>query len=211
MRRTIVIVTAAVLVLGSTAAGAALWVSHRSGEPLAAVTPQGAAGLKESPTLSSAPWIYQDRGAAHIQTVRRLPAIEFPPGTTYRVALNRLLRSVVETGTIPGSARVVGRLPSGIVWQKGAKRRGPRLDLTAPWGYTLPGGLVRAPTLRVEPSVPRARASAIFAAFMNGTPMGVGKAEGLSADAPKLARCQIRASITSRRACAIRPPATTPG
>lgn len=167
--------------------------------------------MKESPTLSSAPWIYQDRGAAHIQTVRRLPAIEFPPGTTYRVALNRLLRSVVETGTIPGSARVVGRLPSGIVWQKGAKRRGPRLDLTAPWGYTLPGGLVRAPTLRIERSVSRARASAIFAAFMNGTPMGVGKAQGLSADAPKLARCQIQASIASRRACAIRPPATTPG
>lgn len=88
----------------------------------------------------------------HIQTVRRLPAIEFPPGTTYQAAVNRLLRSVVETGAIPRSARIVGRLPAGIVWQIGGKRHGPRLDLTAPWGYTLPGGIVRTPTLRIDPS-----------------------------------------------------------
>lgn len=209
-RRLITAITVGALVVGSAAAGAALWVSHGAGEPIAGVTPEGRAGLRESPTLSSAAWVFQDQGAPHIRDVRRLPAIQFPPRTTYAQAVNALLRSVMESGTVPKSARVVAKLPPGVVWRTGDAKRGPRLDLTAPWGYTLPRGLVRTPTLRVDPSLSGAQASKLVEAFMKGAKVGRGRADGITADVPKLFRCQVQAIGRAPRVCPpVRPRATS--
>lgn len=208
-RRLLTITVAGALLAGSAATGAAIWVSHGAGDPITGVTPGGRAALSESPTLASAAWLFQQNGAPHIATVPRRPAIQFPPGTTYRAALNLLLRSVAASGSVPPRSRVVAPLPAGIVWRTGTKRRGPRLDLTAPWGYTLPSGLVRAPSLTVDPSIPRRDAAKIIDAFMAGTPIGTGRAKGLSADAPRLARCQIQIVGKRTPRCAITPPKAT--
>ena len=75
--------------------------------------------------LSHAGWLFQAEDSAPIQTAPLLPALRFPPGTTYRVALTALVRSVAASGRLPKAAVVVAHLPRGAVWAP--SRTGPRL------------------------------------------------------------------------------------
>lgn len=200
-------VAAVIAFAGATAIGGAIALRHEA--PTVSLRPDAAAGVAESPTLAGAPWLYQRNGAPHILTVQRRAALQFPPGTRYRTALDRLMRSVVETGTTPTGATIVSGLPEGVVWQTGTSTRGPRLDLTAPWGYTVPAGKIRTPTLNVSRAVPFDQAIAISNAFISGLPLGKGRAKGLRVDVPRLASCQIQSPGRPHRTCRIQPPHRT--
>jgi hypothetical protein len=170
-----------------------------------APAPEARAAIAESGVLARAPWIVQDRGAPRIDRVGPLPSLVLPPGTGYREALTALLGSVLTTGSLPPGTRLGEPLPAGVVWDRSRPARGPRLDLRAPWGYTLPGGLVRGPEFRLPPGRPAAEASDLLAALRAGRPTGRPLPAGFVAGAPRLAACQVLRAGAARRACPIAP------
>lgn len=198
------IALAAISLVGATAIAGAIAI--RPDSPTVPLNPDAAAGVAESPTIAGAPWLFQRQGSPHILTVQQRGSLQLKPGTRYGDALDRLLRSVAETGTIPAGLTVAAPLPRGVVWQTGTRTRGPRLDLTAPWGYTLPTGKIRTPTLRISRSVGFDEASALGDAFIKGTPVGKGRARALRADTPRLSHCQIQTPRRPYKSCRIQRP-----
>lgn len=186
-RRSLGLLAAAAVAFAAAAtAGAIMW-DQRSGETLP-VSKQARPAIAESAILARAPWLSQPSGSPLIQRERPLPALRYPPGTTYRAALTQLVRSVAATGTLPAGATVLAALPRGAVWAPG--RDGPRLDLTAPFAYGVPAGTINPPLFTIDGSATPAEAGAIARAVRDGIPVGTGAARKLSVDAPALRACQ---------------------
>lgn len=203
-RRKAVAVGVAAALLGATGAAAAVLINRS--HPSVQMSSEARAGIEESPTLANAPWLYQSDGASHIDQVTRRSSIRFPPGTTYAQALQRLMRSVLETGTLPKGVIVEPPLAEHVVWQRGTKVTGPRLDLTAPWGFALPSGLIRTPSLQIASWVPLKEDLRITRAIRDGRPIGLGRGKGITADVPRLPRCQIQGVRGTIPACNVRRP-----
>jgi len=198
-RRTFALVAAALAIAGGGAAPAAVMLTTGA-KPAIPATALGRAGLEESGVLAGAPWLFQRAGAPLIQTVRRRPSLRFAPGTSYREALSALVRSVVADGALPRGASVAPPLPRGAVWAPG--RSGPRLDLTAPSGYTVPEGAISVPSFVIAGDVSPSEAEAIVQAVRNGTPVGRSAAAKIGVEVPVLKPCQ---RLPRAKACRLDP------
>lgn len=188
-RRTFGLLAAAAVVLAAGATAGAIMLTQDD-TPALPVQPGARPAIAESAILARAPWLIQTDGAPLVQRVRRLPALRYPRGTTYRAALTQLVRSVAATGTLPRSAVLVPALPRGAVWAPGSGKLGPRLDLTAPFAYAVPTGAISPPQFTIARSATPAEAQAIAVAFRDGTPIGTGAASKVHVTAPTLRPCQ---------------------
>ena len=163
----------------------------------ACAAPLATAAAPEPSVPAGAGWLFGAQGASPVQVAPRLPALRFPAGTSYRVALTRLVRSVAADGRLPAGAVVTGRLPRGVVWAPSPT--GPRLDLTAPASYSLPRGVILTPTITFPASVPARRAIEIVRRLNAGGHIGTA-ARTLGVGVPRLAACQLcRSRPSSRR------------
>ena len=196
-RRTFGLLAAAAVVLAAGATAGAIMLTQND-SPALPVAPGAKPAIGESAILARAPWLFQGDGAPYVQEVKRLPALRYPRGTTYRAALGQLTRSVAATGT----------LPRGAVWAPGTRKLGPRLDLTAPFGYTVPTGAISPPQFSIAGSATPAEALAIALAFRDGTPIGVGPASKIRVTAPTLRACQRLPRVAPCRLQAPPPPAS---
>ncbi len=158
-----------------------------------------AAPAPEPRVPAGAGWLFGAQGASPVQVAPRLPALRFPAGTSYRVALTRLVRAVAADGRLPAGAVVTGRLPRGVVWAPSPT--GPRLDLTAPASYSLPRGVILTPTITFPASVPARRAIEIVRTLNAGGHIGTA-ARSLGVGVPRLAACQL---LPRRGPCALAP------
>ena len=206
-RRTFGLLAAAAVVLAAGATAGAIMLTQND-SPALPVAPGAKPAIGESAILARAPWLFQGDGAPYVQEVKRLPALRYPRGTTYRAALGQLTRSVAATGTLPRSAALVPALPRGAVWAPGTRKLGPRLDLTAPFGYTVPTGAISPPQFSIAGSATPAEALAIALAFRDGTPIGVGPASKIRVTAPTLRACQRLPRVAPCRLQAPPPPAS---
>lgn len=108
------------------------------------LTPESADTVVNDAILSNAAWVFLPDGPSDILRVPELPALRFPPGTTYKAALTALYSSVVETGRLPSSAALTRALPRPVV--VACRADGSlELSLIAPFGYD-GSGAVRAPS-----------------------------------------------------------------
>ncbi len=199
--RGLLLAAAAVVVLGGGAATAAVVMSGDGGDPAVPLAPGPAAAVRESAVLARAPWLAPGRTPVRIQETRPAPSLRFAAGTSYPAALRSLVASIAADGTLPDEARLAGPLPRGVVFApRGA---GARLDLTAPFGYGRPSGVVLPPTLRLPASLSQAEALRVARAF---------RAEGLRAidarliDIPRLAPCQRLPRRAPCRLAPVEPP-----
>lgn len=174
-----------VLALAGAAVATAFMLSSNTGSTLP-VSPAAEPALAESPVLSRAPWLFQRSGSPLIQETRRLPSLRFRPGTTHQSALRQLVRSVGTTGSLPPGTRLAPSLPLGVVWAPG--RRGPRLDLTAPFAFNLPTGGISPPLYVIPGSVSAAEAVRIAQQIRDGRLSPAQAARFVRA--PRLAACQ---------------------
>ncbi|MCB0882198.1 MAG: hypothetical protein KDC33_08290 [Thermoleophilia bacterium] len=110
-----------------------------------------AARLSDDALLKGAPWLDQSMGSPSIRSVRALPSLVFPAGTTYDDAITALYESVRSTGALPTSATLGPALPKDIVFA--VSRDGSRLSLTAPYGYDVGTGNILMPSLAFPPSM----------------------------------------------------------
>lgn len=189
----------AILLLTSVIALAVQLVSG-GGESLP-VRPEARAALHESAVLGRAPWIYQHRGAPRLQEVPRAPSLVYPQGTSYGKAISQLYRSVALTGTLPSGTRLAAPLGPGVVWRVGRGVYPPALDLTAPFGYTIPAGVIRAPSLMIPASVPAAVAERFAQALRTeGFPKDP-LASKVVVDVPSLASCQVQVPGRDTNTC----------
>ncbi len=197
-RRVTVAVTIGLVLSGGTAA--AVTLLHPFGWGLSVPAGQQAAQeIDRSPVLSRAPWLRQPGGTPRIDQVPALPSVVFPAGTTYQQALEALLKSVVERGSLPAEAELAAPLAPGVVWSPEKEGSLPALDLRAPWGYTLPGGLIRTPSYSLPGSLPSEKVGGIVRALQRGQPLGEPLPAGIRVEAPALASCQVAAA--GRVAC----------
>ncbi|WP_217924991.1 hypothetical protein [Miltoncostaea oceani] len=198
-RRAILSYALAGAVLTGGGATAAVMLSGSSGATVP-VSPEAEAALRES-VVGRAAWLQPGyRGSPLVQVVPRLPALRFPEGTTYAQALRGLVASVGRDGTMPRGARLAPPLPRGAVWAP--SRTGPRLDLTAPFGYGLPRGNIREPDFRISGSLTARQAERLARAFIEGrlTPR---QARAIRLGVPRLPACQV---LPRRAACDLAPP-----
>lgn len=202
-RRTFAVLAIAGALVGGGMATAAM-VFER-GEPAVPATPAARAAIGESGVLASAPWLFQAEGGQSVRAVPRLPSLRFPPGTTYRAALDALVRSVIADGTLPDGARLARPLPPGVVWRR--SRTAPRLDLAAPAGYARPQGIIQAPTFSLPGWVATPDAVRIGKALRDGTPIGRDEALLVTVTPPRLAACQM---LPRRAPCRLDPPPAVP-
>ena len=174
-------------VLTGVAAAAAVMVGG-GGHTTIPAGPEAEAAIAESSVLARAPWLVQSEGAPYIQDVRPLPSLRFPAGTGYPEALNRLARSVAARGGLPPGTRTGPPLPRGAVWAPSPK--GPRLDLTAPFSYAVPEGVILTPSFAIHASATPAEAVRIARALQEGHYVGEAAARRVRVDIPHLRPCQ---------------------
>jgi hypothetical protein len=202
--RTVASVALAGAVLGG-GVGAAAVVLRDEGGPAVPAGPEARAAISESAVLARAPWLVQPNGAPHLSTVRLLPSLRFPAGTTYRAAVLRLVRSVAARGTLPKGAALGPPLPRQAVWSAG-KDRPARLSLTAPFGYAVPEGRISAPSYGISGSATPEEAERIAKARSEGRRLGDSLARLITVDVPRLRACQ---RLPRRAPCALLPPERT--
>lgn len=142
--------------------------------------------IAESSLLARAPWLVQPNGSPTVQTEPRLSSLRFPPGTTYRTAVILLARSVAARGELPEGVTPGPPLPRGAVWAKGSAR----LDLTAPFSYSLPEGRILAPSYAIDATATPEEAVRIAKALRDGRYVGESLARLLRVDVPTLKACQ---------------------
>lgn len=153
--------------------------------------------------LDGAPWLLQPHGSPRIADQRSRPALRFAPGVGYPEALRRLFVAALETGDVPGDARLVGDLPPGVVLRHEADG-GVTVSLVAPWGYAPDTGAVLAPSYNLPASLSPEETSRIVAAARRS---GTALPEGASVDVPDLPACQVAWGDREPPAC----PALGPG
>jgi hypothetical protein len=111
--------------------------------------------------------------------------------------------SVASRGELPREARLAPPLPFGVVVVRPATpAQGLRLDLTAPFGYTLPGGRILPPTLTYPPRVPFEEAVRAGAAARAGDWTLLRRLRP-TVDVQGLAPCQVRVAGRARPACTL--------
>jgi hypothetical protein len=157
--------------------------------PAVPAGPDARAAIAESAVLARAPWLVQPDGAPQVQTVRLLPSLRFPAGTTYRAAIRRLAQSVTARGTLPTGAALGPPLPRQAVWSSG-KGRPARLSLTAPFGYAVPEGRISVPTYRISEAATPEEAARIAEALSEGRKVGDSLARLVTVEVPRLKACQ---------------------
>jgi hypothetical protein len=208
-RRRIVVVALAAMALAGGGTALALRVLDLGGSGTTVPAgPEARAAISESGVLARAPWLVQGRGAPRIDEVDPLPSLILRPGTGYREALTALLGSVISTGTLPEGTRLGEPLGDGVVWDVSRPARGPALDLRAPWGFTLPEGLVRLPAFSVGSRLPATEASALLRALRGGRPTGRPLPAAFSIVVPRLRACQVLRPGGVHLTCRLAPPPT---
>ena len=191
-RRRIAILATAVIVAGAAGSAAGYWLATRGDDVNAVPAGPGArAAISESAVLARLPWLSQPNGSPLLADTAVAPSLAFPPGTTYAVALDRLVRSVVERGELPRGTTVRPALPVGVVWAPGAGGVRPRLDLRAPFGYGLRDGAVPAASFELPAGATRAEATAVAAALSRLRVRGGPLPADVRVHAPHLAPCQV--------------------
>lgn len=138
---------------------------------------------------ADAPWINQADGAPRIDDVALWPSLRFPSGVTYAEALEQLFVSVEETGELPASATVAPPLPDEVVLVRSSDpASGLRLSMSAPWGWTPEGRLIRAPSLNLPGTL---APDEVDQRFAKAEAAGRALPEGAHVDVPRLEPCQI--------------------
>lgn len=204
--RRLALIAATLLIAGAGTAAAAFWVFERGDGATTPAGPDARAAIAESEILARAGWLRQPAGAPHLAETSPTRALSFPPGTSYRRALDLLLRSVVEEGGLPAQAELVEPLAEGVVWAPAARGDRPRLDLRAPWGYEVPAGTVRAPAFNLPRTLTPAEADRIGRALSAGGTSGEPLPAGVRITAPRLRPCQVQAPGEINRPCVLTPP-----
>ena len=182
--RVLLLAAAAVVVLGGGAAATAVMMGG-GGDTTVPLRDASAAAVRESPVLARAAWLVPGRAPVRIQEAPPGPSLRFPPGTTYPAALRSLVASLAADGTLPDQARLAAPLARGVVFAPLAT--GARLDLTAPFGYSRPSGVVLPPTLRLPARLSRQEALRAARAFRTD---GLRAVDSRLLDIPRLAACQ---------------------
>ncbi len=182
-RRPLVLAGAAVVLAAGGAFAAVM--ADRGSDTAVPLTPEAAAGVRESAILARAPWLVPGRTPGRLQTTRPLPSLVYPEGTTYRRALNRLVESIAADGTLPDEAMLAPPLRNGRVWTRTPS--GPRLSLTAPFGWHVPSGRIAFPSYAIPGDVPTDEAVARAEAIQRE---GLTAADGVILDIPRLPACQ---------------------
>lgn len=207
--RVVLIAILVLLLLAGLAAALTIAFGREDGLSVPTGGEGGRAGRAESPTLSDLPWLYQPGGAPRIDRVERRAALAYPPRTSYPKAVRALFASVVERGELPRIARVVPALPAGVVFSPGRGGTRPRLDLAAPWGYSLPDGRIRTPSLYFPPSVPKEQIRRVIATLERGSLSPTALPRGVRVSVPRLPACQI--DRTGAAPCRLSPAAPESG
>lgn len=149
-----------------------------------------------APAHTSYPWLDQPDGAPSVEGVQAEASLLFAPSVDYATALRQLYVSVKETGRLPAGTELAGPLPPEVVLVRpSTPDRGLRLSLTAPWGWTSDGGLIRAPSIRF----PGRSLDEAFDAMRSAEAMGHALPPGAILDVPELDDCQIAVDTPDRR------------
>ncbi|HTI34226.1 MAG TPA: hypothetical protein VL422_11155 [Miltoncostaea sp.] len=203
-RRRLWIIATAGVVLAGAGSATGYWLANR-GDDYNAIPagPAARAALSESAVLSRLAWLSQPNGSPTLEETPPAPSLAFAPGTTYGVAIDRLVRSVVARGTLPSGTTVGAPLPAGVVWAPGGRGSAPRLDLRAPFGYTPDTGAIRPVSFTVPRSLPPARARAASAALRALRVKGGPLPARVRVDVPPLARCQVLLLGERNATCAV--------
>jgi hypothetical protein len=198
-RRSVLSFALAGAILTAGGATAAVMLSGGSSATVP-VSPEAEVALRES-VVGRAAWLRPGYdGSPLVQVVPRLPSLRFPAGTTYAQALRGLVASVGREGTMPRAARFAPPLPRGAVWAP--YRRGPRLDLTAPFGYAIPTGAIRPPDFVISGALSAKAAERAARAFLEGR-MTARQARAIRLGIPRLDDCQ---RLPRRAPCRLAPP-----
>jgi hypothetical protein len=208
-RRRVAILATAALAAGVAGSAAGYWLATRDdGVNAVPAGPEARAAISESAVLARLPWLSQPGGSPALADTPAAPSLAFPPGTTYRVALDRLLRSVVERGALPEGTTIRTALPAGVVWAPGGGRTAPRLDLRAPFGYVLASGRIQAPSFVLTDDATAAEAAAVAQALARMRVDGGRLPAGLRVHVPDLAPCQVLLRGERNATCPVAVPAT---
>ncbi|HMN98173.1 MAG TPA: hypothetical protein PKD59_02050 [Miltoncostaeaceae bacterium] len=208
-RRRIGILATAALAVGIAGSAAGYWIATRDDDVNAIPAGPGArAAITESAILARLPWLTQTSGSPTLAETPAAPSLAFPPGTTYPVALDRLLRAVVERGELPRGTDLRPALPAGVVWAPGAAGTAPRLDLRAAFGYRIGDGAVLAPSVRLPPDATAAEARELGQALTRLRADGGPLPAHVRVDAQGLAPCQVLLPGERNATCRVAPPAT---
>lgn len=150
------------------------------------LTPGGVEKASRDTVLSNAQWVFLPQGRSDILAAPEMPALHFPPGTTYAAALTQLYISVSSTGALPASVATTGSLPRPVVV---ACRADGSLDLSllAPFGYDTRRA-IRPPSFSLPASLePRE----VQARLEEARKAGRALPEGASVDVPPLGPAQV--------------------
>ena len=153
--------------------------------------------LSTSPLLRDAGWLFPQAERDY----RRAPtpgAIELPGVAHYGQALTQLVRSLIGRGALPVGARVVGPLPRGVIWREASATRPAALDLTAPFGFSLPDGRIALP--EVELSTTSAVTDRALRDALRGADPAI-PIDALALRIPTLNRCQVQTADGERSEC----------
>lgn len=160
--------------------------------------PAAPAAAGDGPAAVTYPWAHQPDGAPKIADVAPEASLEFPPGTQYGEALTALFVAARDGG-LPAEAAVRDPLPAEVVYAEEADGRGPRLSLTAPWGWDVGSGAIRAASMALPGHLTPDEAMAMAQAARQP---GAGPLpDGARVDVPRLPACQVQAADGGRPPC----------
>lgn len=154
--------------------------------------------VQSSPLLRDARWLFPDVGRDYLSAPAR-GAIALPGITDYGQALTLLVRSLIESGTLPPSARLIEPLPPGVVWREPSAGLPAALDLTAPFGFSLLDGRIALPS--VESTTAPAGADRALRRALRDAEATV-SLDALALRIPVLDRCQVLSAGDGRVPCA---------
>jgi hypothetical protein len=176
--------------------------SSNAAEAAGAVLPVSSTALgviAATPALANAPWIFQPGGSPTYSSEKPRPSLVFPPNFTYPEALRALYNAVVQTGKLPDGAALGPPLPDGkVVSYPADPKGGLSLDLRAPWGYSVPGGAIAAPSLAFPADW---TPSEVNAAIQEAKAQGLPIPHGAFVYTPSLPDCQISHGEAGAAAC----------
>lgn len=183
----------------ATLAGAALGAQLIDRGPASIPAPASSElRIQASPLLREAGWLYPELGRDYLRAPAR-GAIALPGIADYGQALTMLVRSLIENGTLPAGARLIDPLPQGVVWREPSAALPAALDLTAPFGFSLPDGRIALPS--VESTEAPAGADRALREALRGAGATV-SLDTLALRVPELDRCQVLSASGGQVPCA---------
>ncbi|HTI34701.1 MAG TPA: hypothetical protein VL422_13565 [Miltoncostaea sp.] len=191
-RRRLWLIATAGLVLAGAGSATGYWLASRDDDYNLPAGPGARAAISESAVLARLPWLaIQPNGSPTLAGTEPEPSLAFPPGTTYAVAIDRLVRAVVVRGALPRGAILQDPLPAGVVWAPAAPGSRPRLDLRAPFGYPPSTGTILTASYSIPGDLPFARRRAVERATAGIRLRGGPLPRGLRVAPQALAPCQV--------------------